>query len=194
MRWHEANPRRRPRSREERPAILVYCGALRTERDYFTGLKRALGRTAVTVEVRGDGKSPKQLMRRAAEFRDQRPGKFTEVWCVVDVDEFDIAAAIAEATRERIHMAVSNPCFELWLLLHHADCRAHCAGYSEVAARLKKYVPTYDKSRLDFTVYAAGVSDAIKRARDLAPPPGEPLRNPSTSVWRLVETIMENAS
>ncbi|PSL58061.1 RloB-like protein [Saccharothrix carnea] len=52
-----------------------------------------------------------------------------DVWCVVDVDNFDVAAAVEEADSAKVNLAVRNPCSELWLLLHFADHRAHLADY-----------------------------------------------------------------
>lgn len=189
-RHDDGRGRRQPVRRSARTA-LVYCGGVSTEPVYFEGLKDAFRGRHITIKIRSEGLDPQRLVRAAAMYRDHRPGAFDEVWCVVDVDEFDIASAVREAKRHRIHMAVSNPCFELWLLLHHADCRGHCAGYADVVARLKRHVPAYDKARLDFGDYAEGVGDAVKRGRDLDPSGAGHQRNPSTGVWRLVETIME---
>jgi hypothetical protein len=171
--------------------ILVYCGGLRTEPDYLKGLRDRLRRGAVTVKVRQEGVDPSSLIRAAAAYRDRKSGTYDEVWCVVDIDQFDIVAAVAEAGRRKVNLAVSNPCFELWLLLHHTDCRSHCAGYDDVVRRLKRYVPAYDKARLRFTDYAGGVDDATKRAKGLDPTGTKHQRNPTTSVWRLVEKITE---
>ena len=83
------------------------------------------------------------------------------------------------------------PCGSSALLLHYSECRAHCSGYEDVASRLSKHVVNYDKSRLDFSGYATRVADAVARARDLDPSGVDHGRNPSTSVWRIVEKIME---
>lgn len=190
MKRREASRRRGPAARS-RHTVLVYCGALRTEPDYFDGLKVSLRSGGVALKVRQEGVAPDRLVRIAAAYRDRKPDTFDDVWCVVDVDQFDIEAALTEARRCRINLAVSNPCFELWLLLHHADCRSHCTGYADVAARLKKHVPAYDKARLDFADYAPGVGEAVKRARDLKPTGVRHRDNPSTSVWRLVESITD---
>lgn len=190
MRQRKTEPRRRPQALEPRETHLVWCGGLRTERHYFDGLKKALGDPRISVEVRGTGKSPAQIVRSAAELRDERPGKFSAVWCVVDVDQFDLTDAVADAGRREINLAISNPCFELWLLLHHTECRAHCDGYADVVGRLKKHVKAYDKARLNFADYADGVPAAVKRAKDLG---GDHTTNPSTGVWRLVETITETS-
>jgi hypothetical protein len=129
---------------------------------------------------------PVSLVRHAARLAGHRREEFGEVWCVVDVDQFDITAAGHEAARHGIQLAVSNPCFELWLLLHHEGCTAYLDGYPAVVQRLRKHVPTYDKARLRFGAFADGVNAAVKRARSL-----DPGRNPSTDMWRLVERIVK---
>jgi hypothetical protein len=187
MRPHRRTDRRvgtRPRRRQ----ILVYTGGLRTEPAYLTGLIRHGGQLGVAVTVKSKGLDPRQLVHNAAAFIRRSQELFDEVWCVVDVDEFDIGAAVAEARRAGVSLAVSNPCFELWLLLHHADCRGYCAGYEDVVVRLKKHVPGYDKARLDFADYAPGIGDATKRAMELG---DDHSQNPSTGMWRLVEMIRE---
>lgn len=187
----DRQPGRRAAPQPPHKRVLVFCGGARTEPAYFDGLLRTRTAPAAQVHVRYKGVAPHQLVSTAAEFAERQRGSFDEVWCVVDVDEFDIAAAVAEARRHKVNLAVSNPCFELWLLLHHTDCRSHCAGYEDVVKRLKKYVPAYDKTRLRFADHAEGVPDAVKRARDLEPSGADHQRNPSTSVWRLVQTIVE---
>jgi hypothetical protein len=59
-----------------------------------------------------------------------------------------------------------------------------------VLAKLRKHVPDYDKSHLDFGDFYAGIADAVTRAKKLDPTSEQYGKNPSTSVWRLVETIM----
>lgn len=169
--------------------MLVYCGGIRTERDYFEALKQQLRASSLTVRIRQAGIAPDALVQAAAAYRDRRPGVFDEVWCVVDVDEFDIAAAAAEARRSAISLAVSNPCFELWLLLHHADCQSYCNGCQDVHRRLRKHVPGYDKSRIDIVRFADGVDDAVKRAKALDPSGTTYEKNPSTGAWQVVEQI-----
>jgi hypothetical protein len=80
------------------------------------------------------------------------------------------------------------PCFELWLLLHQQDYTftSYVDGYDDAVARLRNYLPNYDKSQLDFADFAAGVSRAIEKAKVL-----DPGKNPSSSVWQLVEKMME---
>ncbi|GAA0898598.1 RloB family protein [Virgisporangium aurantiacum] len=182
-------PTRRRGDLPTKHTVLVYCGGLRTEPEYFDGLKLENRSSAVSVRIVAEGADPERLVRRAAGHRNRQPGVFDEVWCVTDVDQFDLTRAVALARKERVSLAVSNPCFELWLLLHHADCTAHCTGYDDVATRLKKYVRDYDKCRLNFAAYRDKIDDAVERARKLDPDGTAFTANPSTNVWQLVERI-----
>lgn len=169
--------------------MLVVCGADCTEPQYLRGLRDHVANRAVDLKILTKGRAPEQVVDYARKVRDNSERDFEEVWCVVDVDEFDISAAKEVARVEKIGLAVSNPCFELWLLLHHADCRTHLASYDAVLLRLRKHVPQYNKTELDFADYVSGVDTAVIRAKDLHPDGTNYTRNPSTNVWRLVELI-----
>jgi hypothetical protein len=51
---------------------------------------------------------------------------------------------------------------------------------------LGKNVRGWDKTRLSFKDFQAGVFDAVIRAQRLGEPPEA---NPSTAVWRVIESI-----
>ncbi|MGH3624474.1 MAG: RloB family protein, partial [Sciscionella sp.] len=91
-----------------------------------------------------------------------------------------------------VRLAISNPCFEYWLLLHFESCSAALSWcYAEVRKRLLRYVPEYDKSSLRFVDFASGVDTAVDRGRLRCGQLGtEYCVNPSTGVWALVEQLM----
>lgn len=182
--------RRREPIRPSNHTVLVYCGASRTEPDYFEGMKLLLRKTSVTVKVRAEGIDPVRLVKAAAEYRDRRSGVFDDVWCITDTDEFDVCAAAQVAGRHGVNLAVSNPCFEVWLLLHHAECTSHCDGYADVVNRLKRYVPSYDKAAIDFRLFSGSANDAIARAEKLDPTGTDHTINPSSGVWALAKKLM----
>ena len=72
--------------------------------------------------------TPKALVDRAkGHVRSNRPTKrraadYDEIWCVFDIDEHpNVPQAVEEARQVGVEVAVSNPCFELWLVLHIRD-------------------------------------------------------------------------
>lgn len=82
------------------------------------------------------GGVPKTLVERATEMKKagEREAntkkdeylRYDEVWCVFDIDDHPkIADARQQARDNGIDLAISNPCFELWVLLHFQDQRAH---------------------------------------------------------------------
>jgi hypothetical protein len=138
------------------------------------------------VKVLGKGIAPEQLVRYAAKLKCD----YDEVWCVVDTDEYDIPLAVRAADETGVDLVVSNPCFEFWLLLHFKDHRSPAHSYGEIVPNLIKYVPDYDKCRLIFTHYAAGVEDAVQRARAIDPTGRDTAHNPCTGVWRLALSVL----
>lgn len=145
------------------------------------------------MHIRQKAIAPDQLVAAAARFVEANNGgngRYDAVWCVVDVDEFDISAAARIADEQGIRLAVSNPCFELWLLLHHGECRAHQNGCGALIKGIRRHVAGYDKAQLDYKDFAPGVVLAIGRAKALETVAGERHPNPSTGMWRLAETII----
>ncbi|MCD9143917.1 RloB family protein [Streptomyces albireticuli] len=185
----ESGVLRAPATRPGRDRLLVVCGAKVTEKHYLQGLVEHLANPAVTVRIRTKPCSPAQLIAYAAGERDRAGDDFDQVWCVFDVDEYEVGCAVTRARREGIEVAVSNPCFELWLVLHFCDHKAHVGTYRELLPYLKRYVPAYDKARLDFRDYEHGWPSAGSRAVRLAEAGHEHATNPSTGVWALVDRI-----
>ncbi len=187
----ESNLDRAVNKRESRERLLVVCGAKVTERDYLQGLRSFARNPAVSVKVIEYPKSPSQVVAYAARYVRTAGEEYDQIWCVLDVDQFvDIDQAQADATAEDIHIALSNPCFELWLVLHFADHRSHAATYKQLEPVIEKCLPRkYSKTGLKFADYKPGWPDAVRRARELAAPGDESRVNPSTGMWRLAIAI-----
>lgn len=80
----------------------------------------------------------------------------------------------------------SNPCIELWLLLHYTDQYAEITS-TECVHRLSKYIKQYKKGKLSVedTSYLMNHADlACNRAKAKVP-----YTNPSSTVFRLIEDL-----
>lgn len=108
---------------------LIVSEGTETEPRYFNGLKSRLaagdGRKLAVV-VKGSGKHTLDLLDFALEHCRYSPEPFDHVWLVFDKDDFPAAdfdamerkcADYSDALRT-FHALWSNPCFELWPLLH----------------------------------------------------------------------------
>lgn len=182
----ENSQRRRPGNREPADRILIVCGGVVTEPGYFDGLRQFHRNPAIKVVIKKKPVDPASLVKYAVTLRDNDADSFDDVWCVVDVDEFDLEPAVTLASTENISLAVSNPCFETWLVLHFTNHTAPLACYAEANRVLLKFVPDYCKTRLEFARYADGVDRAVERAEKLAERGREHRTNPASGVWALV--------
>ena len=93
-------------------------------------------------------------------------------------------------------VAQSNPCFELWLVLH-LEGYDKPASSSDVQARLHELFPEYDHSRSpnpNFDGLVAKVEEAERCASKqlrLRRCEGQPFGNPSTTLVCLTRTIRQ---
>ncbi len=101
-----------------------------------------------------------------------------------------LADARPQARDNGIELACSNPCFELWALLHFQDQSAFL-GRDAARHLLKTHLRQYEKD-LPFDRLAPNYEAAVERARHLdrrCAANGCPGGNPSTGVHRLTEEI-----
>ncbi|APW61953.1 RloB family protein [Paludisphaera borealis] len=188
----ERRPGRRNSFRDPMPVVLIVCEGEKTEPQYLEGYKRACRNPRVNIKTVSKTVSPEGLVQLAVELRD-RAGHdaYDSVWCVFDVDDHpSLPRAKDQARAGRIELAISNPCFELWLLLHFQE-HPGMQDRRRVKAMLRKHVPHYDKA-VDYASYATGHPHADKRAERLeqaAEKANEPGRNPSTGVYQLIRII-----
>jgi hypothetical protein len=155
------------------------------------------------VEIEEGGATPKRLVERAVaikreaehEARSQRDSflAYDEVWCVFDVDEHPFLAEARQQARDNgVELAVSNPCFELWALVHFQEQWAFLER-NEARRSLKRHLPEYNKA-LPFERLKPHYWAAVDRARQLdrrCEGAGRLGDNPSTGVYRLTERIRE---
>lgn len=124
----------------------------------------------------------KQLNNFSKEF-NLKEGD--ELWMVIDRDKQSWSTQqIAEVARlcvqKRYGFALSNPCFELWLLLHRKDINEYSSAVKEellenlktgnrgrIEIELLAICGTYNKSNLNVEDYLPYVDIAIQRAEAL---------------------------
>ncbi|MFF4379564.1 RloB family protein [Kitasatospora sp. NPDC001547] len=182
---------RRTGHRESKQRLLVVCGAKVTERDYLQGLKSSVRNSAVSLRIVEHPRSPSQVVDHAVLLRDQAGGEYDATWCVLDVDDFpDLERTAVEARRKNIEVAFSNPCFEVWLLLHFKDYRRPARSFKELMPVLGEVFPAgYGKTGMKFDRYAPHWRLAARRAEQLAEWGKEHEVNPSTGMWKLALAI-----
>ena len=187
--------RRRGPRREPYPRILIVCEGEVTERVYFSHLRHA-ERIPITLQIQAGG-VPKTLvetavrsMKEAAQSPDPND-HFDQVWCVFDVDEHPkIDDAKQQAANHGIKLVISNPCFDLWILLHYEDLRQHTHRHKVQKACAKHITGSVKDPPCEelFERYAQAEKRAIALNKWQASR-GTEGANPSTNVYELVAKI-----
>jgi hypothetical protein len=112
----------------KKPLFLIVCEGEITEKDYFNCLriKKKISSLRIRIVTGGKdcrGTDPKTLVecakRKRVEFLKQEGLDYDQTWCVFDCDDHKtLDQAIDQANANGINHALSNPCFEIWCLLH----------------------------------------------------------------------------
>lgn len=189
--------KRKTGGREYRAVCWVSAEG-QTEKDYLRmdAFKGASMAVKFPKDVHPDRRNPAAVLKRfqkAMRTEDFRKGD--EAWIVVDVDtwgDVEFAELLSWAASDpRHHLAISNPKFELFLVMHFERGNG-CTTPQKVDATLKRYWPRYDK-RVSATRFSLDeVKSAVEAARmkragcqDAFPAPG------MTDAHLLVERLIE---
>lgn len=197
---------RRPyKPKERKKRFLLYCEGVETEPSYFVGLRDHLRSQLIEVEIGDDQGDPKRLVemakrrrdtaKRAAAKQEDENLLYDEVWCIFDVDEHvRLRDAIKQAKDCSIDVAVSNPSFELWVLIHFRDQWAFITR-QEAFSKVSEEIHGYHK-HIDFAILRGRASKAVQRASTMeqrATENSHQYDNPTTAVWHLVRRLCAEA-
>ena len=197
--------RRKPYDR-----LLIVCEGEKTEPNYFNEIRKRRRLSSVNVKVvHSDGTQPQKVVDSVDKYCNKNDNKWEKVFCVFDRDNHpNFTNAIKSAMSKdrklkndqgaeiRFCAIPSDPCFELWLLLHFEGITAAILG-PDLLKRLKKeeYMPKYEKSEGDhFAKTENRLETAYKNTSRLSQNrEGSRVQNPFTAVDEVVKALMELA-
>lgn len=197
--------------------IVIASEGKDTERIYFNALAEEYMNPRVHVHIleRSDNEinnsSPEHVLKQLNDYKDQYELESDdELWLVVDRDRWTEAMLSQVATEcaqdNYMHMALSNPCIELWLLLHLVNVtllppeelqlwmenrRRSKNADPYLKVRLRQEMGSYHESDYDAKMLIKHVEIAIERAKLLDKIPAD--RWPQTlgtRVYLLAESVM----
>ncbi|MDD4650714.1 MAG: RloB family protein [Methanothrix sp.] len=184
--------------------IIIICEGECTEPIYFKRFNSELRFSGVSIKTPPVPETnPVQLVRAAIHLKNRRDCRISlkegdEIYCVYDVDDNtdkDLNIAFDLAKKNGIKVLLSNPCFEIWFLLHFLQ--VNTAYYrEELFEKIKDYIADYEKSQEVYHLLRDRQQTAIDNAKNLNifhEERGISLycraSNPSTQVFELVEYI-----
>lgn len=167
---------RKSKSRNQGPRILIGCEDSVSAQGYFKAIRKDLRLPSERVIVFSPPETDPLNVVRAVIARRNKEGleEGDQSWAVFDGDEHLQSSlqnwneAIQLAKGRGIHLAISNPSFELWYLLHYQDQFADLYRDHALQA-LKKHLPNYEKSDILYpTPLKPFTKEAIGRAQEIA--------------------------
>ncbi|MCK6575221.1 RloB family protein [Myxococcota bacterium] len=185
--------------RVARRTTLVVTEDAKSSQSYLWALARSLRLSAVDIQgpKQTNHTDPDGIVAWAIERRGpRRSPAFDDVWVVFDRDEgqHDIAQAVARARDVGLHIAFSNPAWEIWLVAHF-DASTRPRHRDEALKVAMQHLPNFTKATSAFNESWPKVDDAIRVAKAWrkhhAVTGGT--GNPSTSFDRLVRFLRGDA-
>lgn len=175
--------KRGQRRRKLKPVILIVTEGSQTEPKYFEHYRSR--QTNIDIRVVGSRTKGGEtdylgLIRKAVEYQSKNQISASNgdaVWVVADGDvnynnPDPIAAKDNLLSRARkladakgIHIAISNPCFEFWYLLHFQYTTKFFKDYPAVKTALTAYLPDYEKAGDVYAQLSEHTTDAIQNAK-----------------------------
>jgi RloB-like protein len=181
--------------------FIVACDDTFAPKQYFDFFR--IPRVKITVVPTIDGTSAAMhVLDRLLEFEHDADD---ELWMLLDTDhctrgshQQSFVSALREAKQRGVNIALSKPCFELWLLLHHMEEAAigDLATAGEVESTLRGVLGEYNKTKLKPVHYPIeSVRSAHARASrlDATVTGGEIPTGNTSRVYKLLGAITSKA-
>lgn len=217
MRSRNSLMRERREAFRDARLIVIASEGKDTERIYFKALAKEYTNPRVHVHILERSKdeqnnsSPEHVLKQLNDYKGHYELESDdELWLVVDRDRWSEAMLSRVATEcaqdNFMHVALSNPCIELWLLLHLVDAtlltpeeqqlwmenrRKSKNADPYLKVRLRQEMGSYHESSYDAKMLIEHVEVAIARAKALDKNPAD--RWPQTlgtRVYLLAESVM----
>ena len=192
-------------SRKTKKIILIGAeGKNQTERKYFKAFNQVQSEYKI-MAGKGNNTDPvgvvEDLLKSAKqEELDLKDGDILA--CFIDVDfkngrDQELRAAMKLARQNNVSVFLSNPCFEIWYLLHFRYSTKLYGSNEEVIKELGSYISDYSKSKDVYDVIENKIDQALLNTKRLESYHLENGTNdrlkklPSTEAYKLIEMILE---
>lgn len=201
---------RKSKFKKLKEPLLIVCEDSKSSVFYLKKKVRSKGLNPEDVVVTGDcGSAPISVVNYALELKNRRKKTakrdgtlpYSNVYCVMDVDNHpSLREAIIKARDNQMTPIVSNESFELWYLLHFVNYSTASKDRSTLNRELSAFLgKSYDKGddcMFELLIQQNGSEtnalDLSARLNNTAREDSDerdPLRNPSTEVFILINKI-----
>ncbi|MGL5963387.1 MAG: RloB family protein, partial [Fusobacteriaceae bacterium] len=173
-------------SKKAKKVFVIACEGSETEISYFKGIQDNKDELGISnnIEIKplqreGTKSHPTHVLADLKRYMQENGIKNDELCMVIDRDpnnffESQFDKIVQECKKNKYFLAITNPCFEFWLLLHF-----DISFYSNIELLQNKIISNkhnfiskalsnkirYSKNRLDFTKFMPHIDLAIKNSK-----------------------------
>ena len=145
----EQKTRNKRKNRQTKRAWLIVCeGRNKTETNYLNHFNKWDGNVRLTIKP-SEETDPAGMVKRAetlAKSLDINTKNGDRIICLMDLDVDNSKAALIEDLKRKhtkVEIIISNPCFEIWFLLHFTDHPTRENSSHNAKKQLERFIPHY---------------------------------------------------
>lgn len=171
---------RNSRGKTMKPNFFVFCEG-KTEINYVKFLRSVFRVPIQVIAKKSDSNISVDFIERS---KDYVLTQNDQTFLMFDLDVEGMLEHLQKIPQ--VTLLVSNPCVELWFLLHFQGVDKEITS-DGCFRMLKTHSPQYEKgalTELEKRILVENMAKAIERAKRL-----EDYKNPSSSVYRLIEAM-----
>jgi hypothetical protein len=205
----EIKPFSHPRTRTTKKIVISTEGT-KTEPGYFKALSTIIRENIAFIHLERNvtgHSAPKYIVGLIDEYIREESKQFgsrkdlerfnDEYWVIIDTDSWLDLPEIAEVCKKKgYHLAISNPCFELWILMHfipenNIEDMIRLSECHYAISELRKYVRDYTKAHYNFSRLLPKLKHAITIAELMDRDKDNPLpERGSTKIYNLIKKLI----
>ncbi len=206
-------------SRNPKSAYVISIASEgKTEEQYFDGLAGRISSNIIKIDrlEKSDDYNrhshPNHIIKLLDErmsYWDQYGIEANELWMVIDRDQQNVSQSqleniIMQCQKKGYNLAISNPAFEFWLLLHLINIEVYDkksllenrkvrkkAKKRFINVELTNLLQGYRKKNIRFEDFEQGIRQAIDQAKKLPTDNRKLINELGTSVCLLVEKLVQ---
>jgi len=181
--------------------IYIFTEGSVTEPKYFREFIQFFKISQAQVKVidrESTASSPESVIKEMDYYKKSNPFKTkNDIYCmVIDTDRWgkNLKVAVDDARQRGYLVALSNPCFEIWLLMHFQDADTILKNVNllKTKADINTQIHSYHINGKNYKDYFRRIDSAVETAEKLDPKPQQRLlQQIGSRVYLLVNILKE---
>jgi hypothetical protein len=194
---------RKSKIRDPLKRIIIAMEGNKTEPKYFDEIKKRFKASSLSIilltrDETDTNSAPNRVIVQLKNYKqNNKIEKHDELWLIIDKDRWppqQLSEVAQECVTSQYNMGLSNPCFEIWLILHFDNLFEHVGATwspQTASAKLNSVHETYNIS--SYSQIADKIETAIENSKILDIDRTSRWPNTlGTRVYILAESILRN--